>query len=192
MVQDTRPGHENVWYYGTGEARGSSAANGGDDYRGDGVFKSTDGGVTWSLLPSTSTNLPQEFDKPFDFVWRMVVDASNLVEDEVYAATWGIIYRSVDGGGTWTPVLGDPDNPSKYTDLVITTTGVLYATMSSEGGQPGIFRSPDGLAWTQVGPALMADYGRITMAAAPSASKAIILGLDLALPALWYSTNPFQ
>lgn len=168
VVQDTRPGHENVWYYGTGEGRGSSIARGGDDYRGDGVFKSTDGGVTWSLLPSTSTNLPQEFDKPFDYVWRMVTDPTNLVEDEVYAATWGVIYRSVDGGTTWVPVLGDSNDLSRYSELTISSTGVLFATLSSEGGQGGIFRSPDGLAWTDISPALVADYGRITMAEAPS------------------------
>lgn len=168
VVQDTRPGHQNVWYYGTGEGRGGSTSNGGDDYRGDGVFKSTDGGVNWNLLPSTSTNLPQEFDKPFDFVWRMVVNHTNLVDDEVYAATWGVIYRSLDGGATWTAVLGDLNQLSRYTDLIITSTGVLYATLSSEGGQPGVFRSPDGVNWTDISPVLVADYGRITMAVAPS------------------------
>jgi hypothetical protein len=168
IVQDTRPGHENVWYYGTGEGMGSSTSRGGDDYRGDGVFKSTDGGVTWSLLPSTSTGLPQEFDKPFDFVWRLVMDTTNLVEDEVYAATWGVIYRSTDGGTTWIPVLGDPDDPSRYTDLIITSTGILYATLSSEGGQPGIFRSLDGLVWARIDQDLMANFGRIALAVAPS------------------------
>ncbi len=173
VVQDTRPGHQHVWYYGTGEARGGSTSNGGDDYRGDGVFKSTDGGVTWDLLPSTSTNLPQEFDKPFDFVWRMVIDHTNLEEDVVYAATWGVIYRSADGGATWIPVLGDPDNLSRYTDLIITETGVLYATLSSDGGQSGVFRSPNGFVWTDISPALVADFGRITMAEAPSYEQVV-------------------
>lgn len=168
IVQDTRPGHQNVFYYGTGEGRGSSTARGGDEYRGDGVFKSIDGGISWNLLPSTSTNLPQEFDQPFDFVWRMVIDHTNLVEDEVYAATWGVIYRSLDGGATWTPVLGDPNNLSRYSDLVITPAGILYATLSSEGGHSGIFRSVDGVTWSNISPTLVADYGRITMAVAPS------------------------
>jgi hypothetical protein len=48
IVQDPRPGHTNIWYYGTGEHDGSSFN--GEAYTGDGIYKSTDGGVTWLQL----------------------------------------------------------------------------------------------------------------------------------------------
>jgi len=168
LVQDTRPGHRNVWYYGTGEGHASSPSRRGGNYLGDGVFKSTDGGLSWNVLPSTATGLPQELDNPFNMVWRLVTDPTNVTQGEVYAATWGVIYRSLDGGTNWTPVLGSSTVLSRYSDLVITSQGVLYATLSSEGGVHGIFRSTDGVNWTDISPVLMPGYGRITMGVAPS------------------------
>jgi hypothetical protein len=73
LVQDTRPGRENIWYYGTGELLGNSARGGDAPYRGDGIFKSTDGGQSWQLLPSTSTNRPQTFDPPFDYIFNLKI-----------------------------------------------------------------------------------------------------------------------
>lgn len=168
VAQDTRAGHTDTWYYGTGELRGNSAAASGAAYRGDGIFKSTDGGLTWSPLPSTSTQTPQSFDQDFDYVWRIVVDPTNATEDEVYAATYGGIYRSLDGGTSWSFVLGSPSVRADYTDLIITSTGVLYATLSSDGGQKGVFRSPDGVNWTDITPPGISTFGRIVVAAAPS------------------------
>ncbi|MCH8286739.1 hypothetical protein IIB79_09475, partial [candidate division KSB1 bacterium] len=46
LVQDIRSGKTDTWYYGTGEWQGNSAFGGGNaSYRGDGIFKSTDGGM---------------------------------------------------------------------------------------------------------------------------------------------------
>lgn len=168
VVQDTRPGHQHVWYYGTGEGIASSPNRGGGTYLGDGIFKSTDGGLTWNALSSTSTDIPQEMDNPFNYVWRLVVDTSNTNQDEVYAATAGVIYRSLDGGESWTGVLGSAENPSFHTDLAISSEGVIYATLGSEGSHPGIYRSSDGVVWTEISEDLMENFGRIALSIAPS------------------------
>ena len=43
----------------------------------------------------------------FNFVWNIVIDPSNIAQEEVYAATFGTIYRSTDGGEiSWDQVLG--------------------------------------------------------------------------------------
>ena len=155
IAQDIRPGQENVWYYGTGEGQKTNLDSGQRYHRGDGIFKSIDGGLTWDVLPATATYLPQEFDNPFNYVGRIVVDVSNTLEDEVYAATYGIIYRSIDGGESWTPVLGDEDQLGKYTEITIDDQGVLFASISSDGGTNGVFRSPDGVNWADLGAALL-------------------------------------
>ncbi len=152
IAQDPRPGHTSNWFYTTGEWRGNSSSGGGAPFRGDGIFKSTDGGVTWAKLPATATNLPQSFDNFFDYVWNVVVDPSNSTSEEVYAATYGGIWRSVDGGTNWSAVLGMSSPFSPYVDVAVTSTGVVYATLSSGGGSQGIWRSTDGVSWTNITP----------------------------------------
>lgn len=168
VAQDTRPGHQDVWYYATGEARGNSASGGGAAFRGDGVFKSVDAGVSWSLLPSTSGADITVFSAFWQYVWRVAIDPSNAVEDEVYAANWGHINRSTDGGATFTPVLGDANTLSRYTEVVVSPSGVVYASLSSDGGQSGIFRSVDGITWAEITPPGLTGNSRIVMGLAPT------------------------
>ncbi len=170
LVQDTRTGKTNIWYAGTGEYRGNSASGYGAPYRGDGIYKSTDGGASWTLLASTATNKPQSFDNFFDYVWNIVVDVSNTQQDEVYAATYSAIFRSTDGGQNWQFVLGPSDNDySAYVDVAITSTGVLYATLSSDGSKKGIWRSVDGVNWVNITPGgFPSTYRRIVIGIAPS------------------------
>ena len=165
IAQDTRVGSQQVWYYGTGETRANSA-----NLPGDGIFKSTDRGLSWSRLASTVKNTPQSRDQMFDYVHRIVVDASNPNEDEVYAACYGGIARSTDGGKSWEEVLGGFSNRATYTDVAITSTGVLYATLSKDGrNEEGIYRSVNGVDWVNITPAdFPQNYARIVLAIAPS------------------------
>ncbi len=165
LVQDPRPGARNVWYYGTGEFRANSA-----NLSGDGIFKSVNGGKTWTQLESTSLNTPQSRDQMFDNVHRIVVDPSNLNQDEVYAACFGGIVRSTDGGESWDVVLGNFENTATYTDIDITSTGVLYATISSNGrNTEGIWRSEDGVNWVDITPQnFPTSYNKISVGIAPS------------------------
>ncbi len=181
LVQDPRPGKTHIWYYGTGELSGNSARGGGAPYRGDGIYRSTDGGRTWQVLPSTATARPQQFDQPFDYVWNLAVDPSNLAQDELYAATYGRIFRSTDGGRSWTAVLGAQEPASLFTDVALTPSGVVYATLSAASSSPlavspsrGIWRSPDGVNWTNITPpGWPANYRRIVIGIAPSNPRVV-------------------
>lgn len=149
IAQDVRPGKTDTWYCGTGELIGTSASGTGAYYYGNGMMKSTDGGTSWSALSSTATNIPQSFDSHWNFVHRLATDASNDTLDVVYAATFGRINRSADGGQTWQTVVGGSPE-SYYTELAITDSGAVYATLSSDGTDKGIWRSPDGIDWTNI------------------------------------------
>jgi len=157
VVQDTSGGKTDVWYAGTGELIGNTAGdrNAPAFYKGDGIFKSTDGGQTWQPLASTTSN-PAAFESPFDFVYRVRIDPSNTSEDEVYAAAYDNIFRSTDGGEQWTSVLqGNVSNQNavaSQTDIAVTSTGVVYATLSSDGAQCGLFRSTNGVDWQEITP----------------------------------------
>ncbi len=171
LAQDTRSGHTNKWYYGTGEYLGNSASGQGSAlFQGNGIFKSTNGGVSWTLLASTASGTPQTFDNLFDFVWNVAVDPSNTTQDEIYAATYGAIHRSTNGGTTWTAVLGGTSPYAYATDVAVTTTGVVYAAASSGSNMSGMRVSTNGTTWTNITPTsgFPTVYGRITIAIAPS------------------------
>jgi len=111
IVQDPRPGFRNIMYFGTGEGFRNA-----DAVRGIGIFKSIDGGATWSYLPSTSS---------FLYTTRLVVDpAGNL-----YAGTRisGGLQRSTDGGATWTNITPSGLPSSDVCDLELSSTGRLHA-----------------------------------------------------------------
>jgi hypothetical protein len=177
VVQDTRLNKRNNWYYGTGEYIGNSASGGASYYSGDGIFKSTDDGLSWVSLPSTSTKTPQWFDTNFDYIYTLVTNPAASTNDEVYAATAGAIMRSTDGGASWTRVLGGLTNASpRFTDLGVTSNGVFYTTLSTTplsgtgtSTGSGIYRSTDGTTWTPIAPATWpATYDRVVIGIAPS------------------------
>ena len=101
LVQDPRPGFQDTWYAGTGEAIGVSASIPAGFVLGNGIFKSTDNGATWTKLPNTGDNNPSTFTE-FDIVNRMAI---HPVTGDIYAAIQRRIVRSTDGGNSWTNVL---------------------------------------------------------------------------------------
>ena len=170
LIQDIRPGKTNIWYCGSGELLGNSASGGGAFFHGDGMFKSTDNGETWFPLNSTVSGTPQQFNVR-DNYWRLAMDYSNTEEDEVYAAIYGRIIRSVDGGESWTEVVkpGFLQSSSYYTDVAVTSTGVVYATLSSDGGINGILRSEDGVSYTDITPDDIPErFNRTVIGVSPS------------------------
>ncbi len=181
VVQDPRPGHQDTWYYGTGELAGNTARIHNSLYHGDGIFKSVDNGESWQLLGSTSTGVYQAFDNPFNWLWSLAIDPAN---GDVYAAIFGAIVRSSDGGSSWTTVLGRDllavdlndqliNTSSRYTQVVISPGRQFYATLSAplqpDGVASGVFYSADGNAWQEITlPGMSIFYDRMVLAIAPS------------------------
>jgi hypothetical protein len=169
LAQDKRAGHTSVWYYGSGEAYGASASATGAYYLGNGIYKSTDSGASWILLPSTTSTSLTSFDLWSDMIWNIAVNPAVSSQDVVYAAAYGGIYKSMDGGATWAAVLGASGTASYFTDLAITPTGIIYASMSSDGAQKGIYRSSDGITFTNITPAnFPATYNRVKIGFSPA------------------------
>jgi len=170
IAQDTRPGKTNTWYYLSGEIYGTSASGGEAFYVGDGMFKSIDGGNTWTPIASTAGGSPQSFASFYQTGWRTITAPKDSL-DVVYMATLGAIYRSANGGTNWTAVRGgNLNNYSDFTDVATTTTGTLYATLSSDGPQKGIWRSVNGTSWVNITPtvAFPATYNRFVIGINPN------------------------
>ena len=173
LTQDKRPGKENIWYFGTGENRGSYLSD--VSIYGNGIWKSIDGGLSWDSLPLTTSNSPTVLDGDFDFTFSIKTDVSNDSLDVVYVATRGDIYRSEDGGANWTKQLGGANTfYYQYTDVDITTQGVVYATISSNCTDNGIWRSVDGQNWVNIIDSLFSPiYSRVVIGINPANEKQV-------------------
>lgn len=167
LTQDPRNGKTNQWYAGSGEDYNSASQGAAARFVGNGILKSTDNGESWFSLASTQSGTPQSLDY-WDRIWRVKVNPA-ATTDQVYAAVTGRIMRSNDGGQNWIAVLGGSGANSYYSDIEFTSTGVAYATLSSEGATKGIYRSEDGQNWVNILPAgFPSNYGRIVLGINPS------------------------
>ena len=150
------PLHPDTIYIGTGEANG-----GHNNFPGGGIYKSTDGGNNWQFLGLENTAS----------IGRIVVDPSNT--QRIFLAAVGSyfspnpergIYRSEDGGQTWTQslfisdstgaidIVIDPNNPSR---LMAAMWERVRRPNSSQlyGPTSGIYRSYNsGDSWEYLGP----------------------------------------
>jgi photosystem II stability/assembly factor-like uncharacterized protein len=128
------PQNPDILYAGTGEGFANN-----DALSGGGIFRSTDGGMTWSALLATIPN-PSNPD-PWSRVDRISVASDGVT---ILAAARGGIFRSTDGGTTtWTQpytaytsydVAFDPMDSNKAVAQVLTSTGVNRVIYSSNGG----------------------------------------------------------
>lgn len=128
------PTSTNTMYASTGEGflgtGFSTTANALQLGRGAGIFRSLDGGVTWTMLPSTNN---------VNFQWtnRLSIASDGSA---ILAATLTGIYRSADGGVTWPQVSTipcgdvdfDPADASRAVAGAISTQSFLW---SNDGGQ---------------------------------------------------------
>lgn len=166
VVQDTLPGRQNIWYYGTGE-EGYGIVSGtsfSSRFSGDGIFKSTDGGMSWQKLEATASGTPQTMqDGSYDHIWQVVVDHTETESEVILAAVMNGVLHSTDGGESWEEVLGFNPSQSIWTDLMQTPSGVFYAVFSADGLGRGVFRSEDGVNWTELDFPMTGLYRRLVM-----------------------------
>ena len=166
IAQQSVAGQRNVWYCGTGEYIGNSASGDNAFFLGDGLLKSTDRGLNWHKLASTSSGTPQSFNKEWQLVYNVATNP--LDSNQVYAATYGSIYRSADAGATWGKVKGSinlSNSAATYTDVAVSPKGVIYCTLSSDATQRGVYRSNDsGKTWTNILPSnFPTTYNRVVI-----------------------------
>jgi len=186
----------NVIYAGMGETtiRGNVS-------HGDGVYKSTDGGKTWTHLGLADTRN----------IAKVRIHPQN--PDLVYVAALGHahgpnpergVYRSRDGGKTWEQILFRSDKAGAI-DLAMDPNNprILYAaiweaqrkpyTLISGGEDCGIFKSTDGGdSWTEITrkPGLPAGVlGKIGLAVSPAKEDRVWAIIDAEDGALFRSND---
>jgi photosystem II stability/assembly factor-like uncharacterized protein len=177
------PSDSKIIYAGTGESDIRS-----DLSSGDGVYKSADGGQTWTNVGLRDTRQ----------ISRIVIDPQNA--DVAYVAALGHaygpnadrgVYKTADGGAHWNKVL-DQGQETGAADLAIASAkpNILFATMWHTHRPPwsvygpiggpgsGLYRSVDGgKSWSHLtGPGLpVGDWGRAGVAVSPDGRRVYAL-----------------
>jgi photosystem II stability/assembly factor-like uncharacterized protein len=202
------PKNPNVVWVGTGENNSQRSVA-----YGDGVYKSIDGGRSWS-----NVGLKQS-----EHIGKIVIDPRD--SDTVYVAAqgplWGPggdrgLFKTTDGGKTWAKILNidehtgctdivqDPRNP----DLLIAATYQRRRhvwTLINGGPGSGVHRSTDGgKTWKKVTAGIPGgDVGRIGLAMAPSQPDTLYASIEASergsgiyrstdRGATWEKRNPFE
>jgi photosystem II stability/assembly factor-like uncharacterized protein len=193
------PSRPDTVYVGSGE----STLRDSTGY-GNGVYKSTDAGATWTHL-----GLEQTYH-----IGKVAVDPKN--PDVVFVAAIGKLYsaseqrgvfRSTNGGKSWQKVLGPNPNVGAV-DVVIdpTDSKVVYAALwatrrppwftyaPTNGPGGGLYKSVDGgSTWTKLTKGLPADgIGRSGIAVSPSNPKRVYAVIDCLVPEPGQQAAPAQ
>jgi len=175
------PSNPDVLYVGTGEGLHRP-----DLSVGDGLFKSTDGGESWSHIGLSDVQQ----------VGRLVVHPTD--PDIVYVAGLGHpyganeergIFRTTDGGSSWEKVLYiDENTGASMVELDPSEPRTVYAGLyehrmgpwengSFSGSRTGLYKSTDGgSTWQQLGSGLPdSGWGPLFIGIAPSDSNRLYL-----------------
>lgn len=158
---------------------------------GDGIYKSTDAGKTWTHLGL----------RDGEQIPALAVDPRD--PNKVFAAVLGHpygpseergLYRSVDGGATWQRVIAKDENTgASDVEIDPANPDVVYASMwevregpwedgnEFNGPGGGLFKSSDGgNTWQQLTKGLPEDLSQIYVAIAPSNDKRLYATLSTA------------
>jgi len=179
VAQD--PTSPDTWFYASGEVLGNSAGGKGSaPYYGRGIYKSTNNGKSWSLLPQASSGTKGLVDT-FNSISRIRV--SPTTRTVFIASTGNGIYRSTDGETfSSLPVLGT-EGEQLFADVAVASDGTIAAVISEasfsdQGSQsstnnhdPGVFISEDdGQSWQEVTPTntFPSTHRRSVLSFAPS------------------------
>ena len=190
------PSNPNVVYVGTGEADMRSQIS-----YGNGMYKSTDAGKTWTHIGLDGTRQ----------IGRVLVDPKN--PNLVFVAALGHaygpnpergVYRTRDGGATWQKVLFKSESVGAI-DLAFDSQNsqIIYATLwntrrppwsiypPSYGPDSGIFKSiDDGTTWTPLTNGIPSEgLGHIGIAVAPTNRNRIYAIVDAKAGGLYASDN---
>lgn len=188
----------NIIWVGTGEATCRNSVT-----IGDGVYKSTDGGKTWSNMGLADTR----------HISQIIVNRGdpNIVYVAAMGHLWGPntergVYRTLDGGRTWQKVLYINENTG-IADLAIDpfNSQILYAAAYEHRRKPweyigagpgsGLYRTSDGgLTWSKVSGGGFPEglMGRIGIAFARSKPGVLYVLVEHNDPGIWLSTDDGQ
>jgi photosystem II stability/assembly factor-like uncharacterized protein len=194
------PSNPKIVWVGSGESWTRNSVS-----VGDGIYKSTDGGETWTKMGlAKSERIVRILVHPKD---------GNVVYACAPGALWSDspdrgLYKSTDGGKSWDLILTGPNLSTGCSTVAMDPTNpeVLYSalwdfrrkgwTFRSGGDGPAapsgsaLYKSTDaGANWTEIKDVTPKPYGRIEVAVAPGNANVVYAFIESTASALFRSDD---
>ncbi|MFZ1289031.1 MAG: hypothetical protein WAR79_03015 [Melioribacteraceae bacterium] len=142
------PNNPNTVYAGTGESAGGANNT---FFEGDGLYKTTDGGISWTRITNGFGSHTQFGDI------EVSPHNSNIILAALGSSVWSIgnqanegVWRSSDAGVTWTHVNLNSDAFDVAFDPTAASTIAYAAAVNTSNASGGFFVSNDaGATWAQ-------------------------------------------
>ena len=117
------------------------------DQIGLGIFKSTDGGQMWGSSSNGLTPVPYPYSTA---VHTFAFSPAFVTDTTVFAATWGGLFKSTDGGANWQWLpRASQGAPGSFTVVALAPNYPTGGHILAGSGWGGLFLSQDGgLSWT--------------------------------------------
>lgn len=136
-------------------------------FDGEGIWKSTDSGVTWTAAATQPDN---------GQIKGLVIHP--VGKSTLYAASYGNgVFKSIDSGVSWTACTntGLSGGGANVVALAIDKDGILYT-----GTEAGIFTSSDCSSWSAVNGGLTIDPNKppVAVVVGPATATTIFAGFD--------------
>ncbi len=156
------PNNTSVFYFCTGEGWFNA-----DAARGAGIWKTIDGGESWSRLASTDTSI---------FFYCQDIAVHPMTSDVYVCTRSSGLMRSTDGGNSWEQVLGQNNgaNVNTASDIELAANGGMFVSMGMSE-YDGIYYSETGNSgeWERRMNGFASNVWRIEIATAQSDSNVI-------------------
>ncbi|MCX6154822.1 MAG: T9SS type A sorting domain-containing protein [Candidatus Kapabacteria bacterium] len=153
------PKNPDIIYAATGDYDGSGMTSA----NAQGVFKSTDGGITWS-----ATTLITDPNFNYSLLKKIIINPQNT--DQLLAGGRRGIWKSLDAGKTWLRVcdsiITDMDFSPPNPNAIFAAMGQLWGT-----GSAGVLKSTDfGSTWTVLNTGMPAQgqISRVALSVSPA------------------------
>ncbi len=120
-----------------------------------GLYKSTDGGVNWNkilyLSDSTSVNDVAVSSADANVLYATTWERISRPGVRVYGGITSNLFKSTDGGITWTKLFADDANRGKLTiDIAPTNPNKLYVSVANKNGTFNTIYRYDGITFTKI------------------------------------------
>lgn len=163
------PANSSVMYAGTGEGYGNF-----DAISGEGIWKSTNGGSSWTRLASTVF---------FAAINQIVVSPTD--SNRIFAATTNGILRSLDGGSTWTTV-----RSGNCLQLVVNPNNANnYVAHVYDGLHRVVRTTNNGDTWSNATTGLTSTTGRVELHFSTSFGNRIYASVAAGTGQIWRSDD---